>query len=370
MRSTINVLHLLNGEQYSGIERVVDHLAESAPGHGFRLHLACLKPGDMPSRLKTSEARLHFVGMRSRIDLTGILALRRIALRENCQLLHSHTVRSAMVARALKTVLPIPWVHHVHSPAKYESENKSLNYCNYLVEKMTLPKADIIIPVSVALREYALTYYNINPEKLILVRNGVATQNISLDNFSNKAGVRTIGAVGLFRPRKGVEILLKAFEELVALGMNVRLKLIGEFANDEYQKIVEEQLDHAGLVQRVEITGFQQNVRDQLATLDVFVMPSLFGEGLPMALLEAMAMGRTIIASRVDGITETLDDGPCAILVPPGDAAALTKAIKDVLSDCELSRKLALAAKNRQQTCYGLNVMEDAIFDIYNFQLS
>jgi glycosyltransferase involved in cell wall biosynthesis len=362
-------LHLLNGEQYSGIERVVDHLAESAPEYGFRLHLACLKPDLMSDRLKTREARLHFVPMRSRVDLTGVLALRRIALRENCQLLHSHTVRSALVARVLKTVLPIPWVHHVHSPAKYESENKRLNYCNYLVEKMILPKADQIIPVSEALREYVLTHYNIDPKKVMLVRNGVATENVSLEDFSKQAGMKTIGAVGLFRPRKGIETLLQAFEELIAKGINVRLKLIGECANAEYQKIVEAQIAQSGLGQRVEITGFQEHVREQLATLAVFVMPSLFGEGLPMALLEAMAMGRTIVASRVDGITETLDES-CAILVPPGDVLALTKAINTVLSDGELSRNLAVAAKNRQQTYYGLNVMETAIFDIYTRQLS
>lgn len=360
-----NVLHLLNGEQYSGLERVVDHLAELAPDYGFRFHLACLKPGDMPSRLKTRKSCIHFVGMNSRLDLTGTLEIRRIALRERCQLIHSHTVRSAMVASVLRTILPLPWIHHVHSPAKLESENKRQNYCNYFVEKILLPKADHVVTVSDDLQKYVLSAYNVDQRKITVVRNGVMMEPDDDENFLVHIEPYTVGAVGLFRPRKGVETLLTAIKILVAKGLKVNLKLIGEFVSQEYRKNVEEQIKNAGLVTQIKLIGFEHSIRDQLATLDVFVMPSLYGEGMPMALLEAMAMGRTIVASRLEGITEVLGDGSCGTLVPPGDAMSLAEAIQEALLDKGRSSRLAKAARNRQQSCYGVDSMANGVFEVY-----
>ena len=95
----IPVLHLLNGEQYSGLERLVDRLVDAAPSHGFRLVLALLKPGRMRLRMSSRLAEIHEVQMRSRFDLGVADRVGAIAVAAGCRLLHSHTVRSARVAR-------------------------------------------------------------------------------------------------------------------------------------------------------------------------------------------------------------------------------------------------------------------------------
>lgn len=360
------MLHLLNGEQYSGLERVVDHLAESAPNHGYRFHLVCLKPGEMPDRLKTRQAHLHFVRMRGRLDISCVSAIRGIAVAERCRLVHSHTVRGGLIARALRSVLPLPWLHHVHSPARYESENKRLNYLNYLVEQAILPKANHLLPVSQALYDYVRTFYRLDGENITVIQNGVESIGPDKITFANAGNTKTIGAVGLFRPRKGVEVLLDAFALLAARDPNVRLQLIGDFVNETYRRHITELVDRAGLSASVEFAGYQEAVGDHLAKLDVFVMPSLYGEGLPMALLEAMAMGCIIVASRIDGITEILGGGTCGILVSPGDATALADAIQDALADDIRNTERAAAARERQQILYRAEVMAKGVFDIYS----
>ncbi|MGK2915611.1 MAG: glycosyltransferase [Porticoccaceae bacterium] len=364
----IPVLHLLNGEQYSGLERVVDHLAELAPSHGFRLHLVCLRHGEMPDRLKTRQARLHFVNMRNRVDISCIPVIRRIAASEGCQLVHSHTVRSGLIAHALRFVLPLPWIHHVHSPARYESENRCLNYTNYLVERAVLPKATHLLPVSEGLRDYIRTCYGIDDRSITVVRNGVESISLGDPVMRDAAAPKTIGIIGLFGPRKGVEVLLQAFALLVAKGLNARLKLVGGFVDEPYRQSVMQLVDHAGLASRVEFAGHQDNINEQLAALDVFVMPSLYGEGLPMALLEAMAMGCNIVASSIEGpgITEVVDEGNCALLVPPGDPVALADALETAVADDIRNVARATAARERQRALYQVDVMAKAVFDLYS----
>ncbi len=361
----INILHLVNGEQYSGLERVIDHLADMAPEHGYRFHLVCLKPNEMIRRMNTSKARIHCVPMRSRIDLKVVEEIRRIALATNSRLIHSHTVRSALIARILVNTLSLPWMHHVHSPALYESQNKFLNYLNYRVEKWALAKADRLIPVSDALSEYLHAQYRIAPCKISAIYNGVPVVSNIDESGRDSEGPKSIGVVGLFRPRKGVEILLLACQTLLQQNVDFKLKLIGAFVSDTYRQNIERLVVQRGLSAHVEYTGFQENVSKSLAALDLFVLPSLYGEGLPMALLEAMAMRRVIVASSVDGIAETLGGGRYGYLVPPGDSSALAIAIKNIFANRDSSAKLASAAQQHQQANYSTHVMAQLLFGCY-----
>jgi glycosyltransferase involved in cell wall biosynthesis len=232
------------------------------------------------------------------------------------------------------------------------------------VERAVLPKATHLLPVSEGLRDYIRTCYGIDDRNITVVRNGVESINSGDPIMRDAAAPKAIGIVGLFRPRKGVEVLLQAFALLLSGGLNVRLKLIGGFVDEAYRQSVVQLVDHADLTSRVEFAGAQDNISEQLAALDVFVMPSLYGEGLPMALLEAMAMGCNIVASRIEGITEVVDDD-CALLAPPGDPVALANALETAVADDIRNVARAVAARERQQALYQVDVMAKAVFDLY-----
>ena len=361
------ILHLLNGEQYSGLERVVDHLADGASAYGLRLVLGLLKPSSMRRRPFSSSADVHDLSMRSRFDLGVSARAARLARECGCSLIQSHTVRSALVAQRVQLETGLPWLHQVHSPALHESERSGLNLVNFLAEAVVMRRADLVITVSQALAAYVTKYYRVSPDRVAVVPNGVVTNPSSCVTTFLPAGHQrpfVILTLGLFRPRKGIDRLVEASAILVAAGHDVRLRIAGEFADAAYARRINALITRLGLDNRIERLGFIQDVATALDGCDLFALPSLYGEGMPMAVLEAMSRGRAIVASDIDGIRELLDAGAGA-LAPPDSARALAQAIAPLIIDPKLRERLGMAALARQQQHYSIESMQSRMFAAY-----
>ncbi|MGE0800803.1 MAG: glycosyltransferase family 4 protein [Lautropia sp.] len=363
------VLHLLNGEQYSGLERVVDELAAAGATERFRLVLALLKPGTMRQRMSTADVAMHDLPMRSRVDFGVARAAATLAEAANCALLHSHTVRSALVARRVQRLTGLPWLHHVHSPALHESARRHLNLSNHLAEWAVLRHADRVVAVSPALARHVEHRYGIAPGRISLVPNGVADRPQTQPWRTTRSRPFTLLCAALFRDRKGLEHLVDAAALLRDGGRDFRLRLAGEFADPGHEAAIRAQVSRLNLDSHVEYLGFVEDMTQLLDACDVFVLPSLYGEGLPMALLEAMAHGRPIVASDIAGIRELLDNG-AGLLVPPGCAPRLADAIGRLMADASLSARLAAAAQDRQRRHYSTRSMQRRLFDCYRELLS
>ena len=113
---TTGVLHLINGEHFSGAERVQQHLGHQLIQFGFTSHFACLKPGKFAELSGLPAERVHPLPMRSRIDWDVIHRVTSLARETDCSLLHAHTPRTALVAAFAAHRLSLPWVYHIHSP--------------------------------------------------------------------------------------------------------------------------------------------------------------------------------------------------------------------------------------------------------------
>jgi len=139
----------------------------------------------------------------------------------------------------------------------------------------------------------------------------------------------TLTCVGRLCPQKGQLVLLDAFAALRREGRGARLVLAGD---GEMRPEVEERIRQHGLEQDVEITGWisEREVREQLKASRCMVLPS-FAEGLPVVIMEAFAMGRPVVSTYIAGIPELVRDGSNGWLVPAGDVAALTQAMREVL---------------------------------------
>jgi glycosyltransferase involved in cell wall biosynthesis len=133
----------------------------------------------------------------------------------------------------------------------------------------------------------------------------------------------TLGMVALFRPRKGVEVLLEALALLRASGAPVRLHAVGPFETPEYEQDVLELVRRLALQETVTWTGFRSDIAAEFRHMHVFVLPSLFGEGMPMVVLEAMAAGLPVVATRIEGVPQVVRHGQDGLLVEPNDPAAL-----------------------------------------------
>lgn len=328
------VLHFINGEHYSGAERVQDLLAMRLPELGYQVGLACVKPKLFPQMFQAKDVPLYQVGMRSRFDLAAIRKLRDIIRRDKYDILHSHTPRTVMIGGLLSRMTGLPLVYHVHSPVGRDSTRKIQNWLNEKIEGIALSGVSRMIPVSSSLGEY-MAEIGHNKDLLTVVPNGVpATEQQRSDEVPT--GNWTLGTVALFRQRKGTEVLLEAIAILRDQGKDVRLRAVGPFETDEYERLLKNQVERLNLTDAVEWTGFTKDVNAEMVKMDLFVLPSLFGEGLPMVVLESMAAGVPVVGTLVEGVPEAIRDGIDGVLAKPNDAKDLARAIARVM-DGELS---------------------------------
>lgn len=154
-------------------------------------------------------------------------------------------------------------------------------------------------------------------------------------------GAVLIGVVGRLSRQKGQAVLLAALPAIWARFPHVHVALIGAGEQEQELRALAAQIDDAG---RIHVVGAlpRSAVPAALAALDLFVLPSLY-EGLPFAVVEAMAAGLPIVATAVDGTAEAIRNGVTGLLVPPGDAVALASAITLLLDDAQLRAALAAA---------------------------
>jgi glycosyltransferase involved in cell wall biosynthesis len=362
MSAPVPILHLLNGERYAGLERVVDHLVAAAPAHGFRLVLGLLKPDRMRMRIAAGELQAHDIPMRSRLDLGVARQAAAVAAQAGCRLLHSHTVRSALIARRTQKLTGLPWLHQVHSPALQESTNRAMNLANHLAESVLLRHADRIVTVSRSLAAHVARHYRIPAARIDVVPNGVACADAPPQPRPEHPTL--VLCVGLFRPRKGVEHLVEAAARLRDSGVDCRLRLAGEFADRRYELGIRARIAQLALQDRVSLCGFVTDVAAQLDEAHLLVVPSVQGEGLPMAALEAMARGVPVIASDIDGLRELLEND-AGVLVAPADVPALAAVIARLVADPSLRERLGRAGQARQRRDHALEVQHERIFAGY-----
>ncbi len=325
----IRVLHLINGEHYAGAERVQDLLALRLPALGFSVGFACLKLDLFDALRESQRAPLLNVPMRGRFDLRAALRVANIVRRGGYRIIHCHTVRSALVGSLASRLAGVPMVYHAHSPASQDSTRRWMNRLNAQIERLSLRRASRVIAVSQAMAEH-IRQEGFDPARICAVPNGVPAFDRVVERDA-PSGRWTLGVVALMRPRKGIEVLLDAMVLLRQRGVDVRLRAVGEFESSQYAAEIAARARRLGLTEQIAWTGFTRNVAGELLGMDLLVLPSLFGEGLPMVVLEAMAAGVPVVATRVAGVPEAIRDGRDGVLVEPANAHALADAIAAVV---------------------------------------
>lgn len=360
---TLRVLHVINGEHYSGAERVQDLLGLRLPEFGVEVGFACVKPGKFVTARQSVRCRLHEAAMGSRFDLRAAWRLASVVRRERYEILHAHTPRSLMVARAAAALTGTPLVYHVHSPTSRDTTHSLRNWLNSAAERWSLGGVGRLICVSHSLGEH-MRAQGFAPETICVVPNGVPCVHEVAPRVT-PSGTWTLGMVALFRPRKGLEVLLAALAKLRSQGYDVRLRAIGPFETSDYQASIQQLMHELDLTPHIDWIGFTRAIPAELNRLDLFVLPSLFGEGLPMVLLEAMAAGVPVVSTNVEGVPEAVRDGIDGLIATAGDADALAQAIERVLTgQCDW-QALRASALERQREQFSDRSMAAGVAAVY-----
>ena len=219
--------------------------------------------------------------------------------------------------------------------------------------------AQAVVAVSGRTRQVAIEE-GIAEERIVVIPNGVTPFDIASVNQQETR--KRLGldpndmfllSVGRLVYPKGHEFLVKAMTNVTANFSNAQAGICGE---GPLRPQLESQIMKSNLADHVRLLGEWADIAPVLAVADIFILPSRW-EGLPMALLEAMAVGLPVIATRVEGVEETITDGVDGLLVPPEDSDELALAIVSLLEDPELRKKIGAAARARVLQHYTTEAM-------------
>jgi len=181
------------------------------------------------------------------------------------------------------------------------------------------------------------------------------------------AEAQVLGTVANLFARKGYEVMLKAMHTLLTAFPQVHYVMVGT-GDTEYESRLRALTQKLGLGRHVHFAGFHDSVYPFLAAMDVYVHPALM-EGFGIAVLEAMAMCKPVVATTTGGLPEIVQDGQTGVLVPPGEPDALARAIVGLLQDSTRRIAMGRSGRSRVETLFTVEAMMDRLITAYGLLL-
>ena len=331
----------------------------------FDVTVAAHGPGLL--REKAREAGVPFVPLdhlRREIhpwhDLLALVELVRLYRRVRPDVVHLHSSKAGILGRLAAVVARVPirlFTVHSWSFAAYRGAAGRLFLW---AERSMRPITTAVICVSHASREQGIAARACTAGRTVVVHNAVDTT--SFLPARRTEGPPRIVSVARFAFPKDFATLVRA---LALVAADFRATFVGEGpALSDVATIVEMQ----GLERKVELLGSRGDVRELLASSDVFVLSSR-SEGHPVSLLEAMAAGLPVVATDVGGVAESVVHGQTGLLVPAGDVTALAAALGRLVDDEELRRRLGKAGRARASELFDLPRFRNSHLELYQREL-
>lgn len=285
-------------------------------------------------------------------------------------IVHTHSSKAGILGRWAARLAGVPIIVHTpHGHVFYGYYGRVLTSLFVLLERLTARITDKIITLTEQGTREHLDRRIAPCEKFVSIHSGVDLARFTAPHpdpamarklFGLSPDCLVVGSVGRLEPVKGYDILLRAGGLLRARQPKVRFLLAGE---GEEASRLKRLANEFRIDDRVIFLGWQQEILDVLSALDLFVLPSR-NEGMGRTIVQAMAMGKPIVATRVGGIPEVLGEGEAGLLVPPDDPVELASAIEQLLTDRELARTMAEAGK-RRAPAYSADKMVASIESLY-----
>lgn len=345
----LKVLYVVDSLCLGGAQRHVVMLARGLDKKGFEVQVCSLYDREDESigrELDAADINHVTLGMRKFVDWRrGLFGLHRVAKAMAPDLIHTHLLPANVYGRLVGRFMSVPVVTTLHNnfrgmlPTQRWRERLLLG-----LERCTARWSVAQVAVSAQVRrDYEEQFGRSGIE---VIPNPVDVSVFSPRNDNGKSRrdwsqCLTLMTIGRLSEEKGHIYLVRALPKLVEQIASCRLLVIGD---GPQRAPLQAEVEAMLLKNKVCFLGARSDVKDWLNVADVLLLPSLT-EGLPLVLLEAMAAGKPIVASRVGGIPEVLSDGKTGILVAPRSPDAIAKAVCRLYKNQEFAKQLGHAAR-------------------------
>ncbi len=371
MTRKVRILQVIDQVGNAGAEMLLPTFATGLDRTRFEVHVCGLRarPGSVSlPMLRALGVPVVELNQRAAYDLPALWSLVRYIRRHRIDLIHTHLQGADIMGRLAGFLTRTPVVSTIHNGLVDLNEEPLRRQ---RLERWTAHLwCRRLVVVSELLREEVTGWFGLPPDQVITIANGVDTARFQRGPEFDRAAVKRalvgrdgplISNVARLVPQKAQQYLIAATQIVAATRPDVRVALVGE---GEQRAALEEQARTAGVAEQIIFAGFRANVADILAASDVFVLSSLW-EGMPVALLEAMAAGCTAVVTDVGGVGQVVRHGETGFLVPPGDAAALAATLLDCVNDPARARRIGQAGQAWVEQEYGMRAWVARLEQLY-----
>jgi glycosyltransferase involved in cell wall biosynthesis len=364
---SISVLHLITELNMGGAQQALFRLLSGLDHRQYRPTVACLYNGrgEVAQQIRHLGVRVVDVGMQPKWRLDAVWRLHRLMQQEKPVILHTWMIHANILGRIMGRLNRVPVVIISRRTQNLDGVGREL------ANRMLSGWSDATITVSECVRQVEIAQARTDPAKVITIHNGVEAERYRQIDLTVRDLIRrelktpnevlVIASVGRLHSVKGFAHLLAAMQSVHARFPEVHLWLIGD---GELRTTLDAQAHKLGLDDVIVFAGTRLDVPEILTAVDIFTLTSHV-EGMPNAILEAMAAGLPIVATQVGGVPEIVVDGETGLLVPPADEKALAQALLTLLEDASLRQHFGLAGRQRLLEQFDIAVTRQKTVDLY-----
>ena len=352
-----NILQVVNGFGIGGGELKLLELVKNLDRTKYNLVIVSVgQGGPLEEEFKSLGWPVYVLQKAVSFDVTLVFKLAKILKKHNIDLMMS-TLFYADIIGALATLLYKPKAF-----VSWEVITGQLKPHQKIMYKLLSSRFDMVAAVSNSIHPFIRKDRGQNKEKIRTIYYGVDLEKYSTGERKRDSQNIVFGSVARLVHQKGHTFLLEAIAAVKPNFPNARWKFVGDgYKREELeQQAVDLQINDV-----VEFKGNQTNVAEQLATFDVFVLPSLW-EGFPNVLLEAMAAGLPVIATSVEGTVELVGNETTGLFVSKEDPDALSAAMEKMLRNPGLIKEYGNAGRKRVEDCFSVEKQLAEFEELYD----
>jgi glycosyltransferase involved in cell wall biosynthesis len=339
----LSVLLVVDSLDGGGVERHVVDLAVALRRRGWPVHVACSAGGIRAEVLADAGVPVTVL-LDERVERRASgryeRALRRLVAELRPAVVHAHLFASAAAAVHAVRDLAVPLVVTEHTEGPWRDRRARA------VTGLVYRHCDHVVTVSSAIRDLLVTEYEVAPERVEVLLPTTTTAPPTAGGPPPALGRPVVGLVGRLVPEKGVDVFLRAAALVSGVVPQAAFLVVGD---GPLRPDLEHRAAMLGLAGTVTFTGYRSDATRLLAGLDVLAVPSR-SDGSPLVVCEAMAAGVPVVASRVGGLPDLVEDGGSGLLVRPGEAEDLARALVSLLLDPEAARRLGARGRTLAAT--------------------
>ena len=366
MKKSVKILHLISSLGLFGAENIALTLGEKIQGGGYESVIGALQHSGHPKAeivIKAEERGIKTFSLKcdGRFDIGAIFRLKKYLVEAKVDILHTHNYKSDMIGACAAFLAKVPVIATAHGFTDVTHSVSFYEKLDRLVLRAFFSK--VIVVTGEMLKNF--------PEgKKEVIANGVDIDQFSRDaqkrealrkNYQIKDNEILIGTVGRLSREKNQRMLLEALYPLMRDDDAIRVMVVGDGPKAEELK---QFATARHLEDRIIFTGNMRDTVSVYSALDIFVLSSLT-EGVPLTILEAMASKLPVVATRVGGIPEMINDDKTGLLVDARDVCALRAKITNLIKNPGKRQQLAESASRFVKTNYSLKRMCAAYREVY-----